>query len=213
MGRVSYPVSVITPIRPNRLSFYWEYVRPAIEVQGVSQIVAYVDHRRLGAASARNFAASLANQPWILFVDDDTVLSSKCVATMCGSVASYHSKIVVSDYAAFCSPGVEHPRGPSWVHSVGLEPGDRWGRAVRKGPICDVTSMMTRDLFEKAGGFDEELDRFIDWDLFIRIAELEPKLSYIPRVCFHKYYLAGGSITEDVDYHEARRKVEEKHGL
>jgi GT2 family glycosyltransferase len=59
-------------------------------------------------------------------------------------------------------------------------------------------SLMTRDSFLKAGGFDESISAHEDTDLWIRIKSLGGLISYLPEICLH-YRRHEGNVTAKLD--------------
>jgi glycosyltransferase involved in cell wall biosynthesis len=59
-------------------------------------------------------------------------------------------------------------------------------------------SLMTRDSFLKAGGFDESIEAHEDTDLWIRIKSSGTRISYIPEICLH-YRRHEGNVTAQLE--------------
>ncbi|MBQ6218262.1 MAG: glycosyltransferase [Methanosphaera sp.] len=69
----------------------------------------------------------------------------------------------------------------------------------------------TRELYEKADGFDENLERFVDWDLILKYS-LFGKTYSIPVVLSnYYYYVADNAISDDVTLADTIEIIPEKH--
>ena len=116
-----------------------------------------------GLSSARNAGVRQTTSPWVAFLDADDrwdprkielqvkALESKPEAGLC-----YTGKLLI---------------GPDGVGTVcGVVPANRlWPMLRYANPITPSTVVLRRDLFEKAGGFDERLRACEDWDLWFRL--------------------------------------------
>jgi glycosyltransferase involved in cell wall biosynthesis len=120
-----------------------------------------------GAAAARNTAAAAARGDWLAFLDsDDAWLPSK-LSRQIEAMQSH-------DWQASCTAYVLHRRGefvsPKWpTGALGL---DRlaFGCFVSPGS----TLLVSRQLFEAVGPFDQSLERYEDWDWLMRLTATAP---------------------------------------
>jgi hypothetical protein len=131
---------------------------PALAVPAGAVVVA---SGRRGPAAARNAGAQLARAPWVVFLDDDVVLTcgwcahlARELARARADVAAIHGRIVV--------PRPEGRRGDDWERNVGSLESAWWATAdlaVRRVALAAV------------GGFDERFPRAHreDADLALRL--------------------------------------------
>ena len=77
-------------------------------------------------------------------------------------------------------------------------------------PIQSV--MFARSLFERCGGFDEQLEILEDWDLWLRFAIEEP-FEFVDQVTsvYYTPYKSKKKHDRDISLHDAERQVVEKH--
>ena len=131
--------------------------------------VRYIRHDiKCGAAAARNTGIKLASSEFIAFQDsDDEWLCEKLEKQMelfihAGPEVGviYTGFIRFEDHQAFYRPA-EH-----------IQKSGKILRSLLNGNYVTTQAVVVRrDCFEKVGLFDEQLPRFQDWELFIRIAK------------------------------------------
>jgi glycosyltransferase involved in cell wall biosynthesis len=136
--------------------------------------------RSSGVAHARNLAVAAARGKWIAFLDDDdfwapTKLRRQLEAAGSnGDVIVYTATIVVDEFGRptridRASPSIEVQR-----------------RLLDKNVLGHPSSVLVpTSLLRSAGGFDERLSIFADWDLWIRLLQVarpvavnEPLVAY-----------------------------------
>lgn len=128
----------------------------------------YTRHEtRRGAAAARNTGAAMTEGSMLLFEDDD-----------CQGVPNRLSLLVE---ALERTPTAAYAY--SWMKDFTLD-----GRVARKGmngplDIGTPYALVRRSVFEEVGGFDEELPRLQDFDLWIRILAQYDAVE-VPKVLF-----------------------------
>jgi glycosyltransferase involved in cell wall biosynthesis len=144
-----------------------------------------------GLSSARNAGLRHARGRWILPVDADDLLSP----TFLGKAVEVMSRSPKLGYTtALVSYFTEDPGKPvgGWVP---------WG--LERDALClenvasTCTALMERRLLEEAGGYDEWLTSFEDWDVFCSMAERGYEGMVIPEFLFH-YRVRQDSMTRTV---------------
>jgi glycosyltransferase involved in cell wall biosynthesis len=132
----------------------------------------------LGVAGARNRGLEAASSPWVAFCDDDDLWSPRKTEQQ---LCALHSE----PDAGWCSVGAAIVDEQLRVRRVGWPPAaaDIAARLLAGNVIAGGGSgvMARTDLVRAAGGFDEELSMFADWDLWIRLA-LESKMVGVAQV-------------------------------
>lgn len=130
-----------------------------------------------GRAAAANAGLRLARGKYINFLDDDDVLYPHHIEKLAEYLTTTGEQFVYSD----CEQGHYRWSDQDFVLNREKEP----FQGVDFDPeqlhadnyIPIMTAMFRRDFQERVGPFDESLDIFEDWDLWIRMAK---------HTCFHR---------------------------
>jgi len=108
-----------------------------------------------GPGVARNRGIAEAEAPLILCLDADDYLEPECIDYML-KVHEVYGGIVYSDCFLIRDGGVVRHEFPDWNPDT-----------LFQGTILGVTSLMPKKVWEDVGGFDERLDSWEDWVLWI----------------------------------------------
>ncbi len=124
-----------------------------------------------GVARARMEGALLATSEYLLFLDGDDCLSENYIQAMIGNKAKSGADVIYPNVLLWCN----------WSKAERLQ--NRWFEApdnispkkfLNQCPIV-VTSLISKDMFFKAGGFPTKLGLFEDWYFWLKIASLGAK--------------------------------------
>lgn len=168
---------------------------------GTEQIVRSFDDPRIryfrheqnrGAPAARNLGAREARGRLIAFQDsDDDWLIGKLEKQMATLAVSGGADVV---FCAFIRSGDgrrQRVPGPG----LQVRDGNLLPQLLHENFVSTQTLLITRELLDEVGGFDETLGRFQDWDLAIRLAAVARfRLVDEPLVIVHD---TPGSISTD----------------
>ncbi len=159
-----------------------------------------------GQSSARNLGASHARGTWLTFLDQDDLWIPRRLESVL-PLLSPDVDLVYSDADTIDAAGrLEYPR----IH-VTLKAGGAHPKLTLEDALyADVYVMpgvttMRKDLFERIGGFDEELSGYEDDDLFVR-AVSSARVAYYPlptlkwRMYDHNYSRSGRMVTSRTTY-------------
>jgi GT2 family glycosyltransferase len=143
---------------------------------GTAERVAELDDERVrllrrgtsgGPSSARNLGIAAARAPWVAFLDDDDLWAPRKLQAQLTAAAAAQA-----DWVYAGSVNVDE-RGAVLARPE-LADATRLGelllqRNVMSGGCSTVVARSA--LLKQVGGFDESLDCFEDWDLWIRLAQ------------------------------------------
>lgn len=146
------PVSVCVPL--TRIDLYRVVVRPSIERNNPREIIEITGDDT--ASVKRNRAAVQASCPYLFFCDDDTILDPECLAVMLDKLN--HNRRAGYAYCDYIH--IAHPRRGTGIHRA--KPFN--ARRLREDNYISTMSLIRHDVFP---GFDETLERFQDWDLYL----------------------------------------------
>lgn len=159
----------------------------------------------VGGGAARNAGVIHARAPIIAFQDsDDLWLPHKlerCMALLENDVN------LIGVFSAFWQvKGRLAVYGPVWVPANEQMPAG----ILRENFIDTPTSVLRRQAFEHAGGFDPSLPRYQDWELFIRLLRIG-RLAFIEEPLVLSF-VTPGSISFNTGAHGvAMMHIYEKH--
>ncbi len=159
-----------------------------------------------GRAHAANAGVAAAHGPLIAFLDDDDELLPNHVSTLAGALAAGAGALVYSDCEIvdreLDADGRvirEESRGRYFMSRDFSLAELQFENFI---PLLCV--LASRDGIETAGGFDEALDLFEDWDLFLRVASRAgvrhvPEITarYIQWSSVQQIAFSGGSAARD----------------
>ncbi|HMO12760.1 MAG TPA: glycosyltransferase family A protein [Pirellulaceae bacterium] len=117
--------------------------------------IRYFDQKNQGVSSARNFGASCAIAPWLVFLDSDDEILSDCLDRFVESIKFTNADAVVASSSYSVLPDGTILRRMKCDQSLGFQ--------VITGSWC-----MKRQAFNKLGGYDSQLKFGENFDLFIR---------------------------------------------
>lgn len=189
-----FAISVIVP-----LWHPWEATEKlwkSLERQSVPFELITVDGSR-GAPRARNRGAEVAQGDFLLFCDQDLELHPLCLSSLFTALqANPHAGYAYCDYLR------RGALGGLWKS----RPFD--AAELRQRNFISTTSLLRRCFFP---GFDETLERYQDWDLWLTLLERRIHGIYVPRALFTAHYRPGdismNAATEPLWY----QRVLDKH--
>ena len=147
--------------------------------------------RNAGPSAARNAGVARASHPWIAFLDADDLWAGDKLAVQWAALQRWpDAGFCFTDYDVFDPAGRMRPREMAGdagyalaVESarsgaaVRFEPGALARGLVRSMFIRQSSVVISRQLFCRAGGYDERLRLAEDYDLFLRIVDAAPAVA------------------------------------
>jgi glycosyltransferase involved in cell wall biosynthesis len=176
---------------------------------GVKLEIIHQDNQ--GAPAARNRGLKEAQGIYLLFCDADITMEPEMLKTMLDTLYKYPDAAYT--YSSF---------------TLGLKTFKLWefdAGKLKKMPYIHTTSLIQKECFP-AGGFDETLKKFQDWDLWLTMLENGYQGVWIDKILYH--ITTGGVISTWLPsfvykflpflptvkkYREKMRVVKEKHGI
>jgi glycosyltransferase involved in cell wall biosynthesis len=158
--------------------------------------VSLLRQENLGAPAARNAGVAVGSGELLAFHDaDDAMLPRRLQTQVEHLLSSPGVGCVLASQELVLEPGVERPL---WA---GADPVfDRIGEEVKtKTPdIYIVTMVMSRELFDSVGGFDETMAPVEDVDIIFRLMERDVELAFLPDVLVRRR-VHPGALTQDLE--------------
>ncbi len=169
------------------------------------------NQKNQGAAAARNKGFSFSQGEYVIFWDADTLAKPEMLQKM----QDVLSKNSLASYV-YCKYKFGWKKIKSSVFNE---------KKLVKNNFIDTTSLIRKKDFV---GFDESLNRFQDWDMWLTMLEKKMRGIFIPRVLFSKYvgkrvgysfwlpsffYALFPNANRVKQYEKSRLIVLKKHGL
>ena len=150
-----------------------------------------------GASTARNVGFTASSEPYVLFLDSDTLLYPNYLEKMLEAIDGYEFS-----YCDFLQSGIR-----SSIHHA--QPFD--AEKLKDQNYIDTISLIDRTCLSDTP-FDPSLGRFQDWDLWLTLSAQGFCGAYVPEVLMSKWFDAQGlSAAQDSAYWE--QMVRQKHHL
>ncbi|HWO40258.1 MAG TPA: glycosyltransferase [Candidatus Eisenbacteria bacterium] len=135
------------------------------ELEAYDTRLRLISQERRGVAAARNTGARMAAGRYLAFLDSDDLWLPKKLEIQTSFMARSGDRICQTEeiwirHGRRVNPKLKH-RKPS---------GDVFRRSLALCLISPSAVMMTRELFENAGGFDENFRVCEDYELWLRLA-------------------------------------------
>lgn len=168
-----------------------------------------VRHRsRRGVSAARNRGIAEANGTWVAFLDDDDLWAPDKLALQLEAAGStgrswaYAGDVNVDDHLRVLS--AFRPPTPQQVMES----------LPRYNPVPSGASnvVVRADALAKAGGFDPDLRRTEDWDMWIRLAGVGPP-AWVPRPLVAYRFHAANVAADTKAIVEEPDRLASRHGI
>jgi glycosyltransferase involved in cell wall biosynthesis len=184
-------VSIVTPHRPDRELLTNTSEQTFKDFEHI--IITDTDFK--GQCWARNRGLEKAKADYVLFLDDDLILEDDCVEKFYNGVQGYSF--------AYCNYWLRgFINGQHIAHGFDVE-------ALKKNNYISSCSIVKKSDF---CGWDENLGRLVDWDVWLTMAERGHVGKWIDEFLFTANF-DGTAISVRADYAEAKDLVAKKHNL
>jgi len=154
---------------------------------------------QVNLSSKVNHAMEFAYGQGIAVLCDDDKLAPTFIEQTSNAIEEGHDVAYTALEFFGLSSGVNHPL--PWTEA-----------SFRETTVPYITSMFSRSIYDKVGGWDESLamNSYADWAFWIRTFKAGAKAKYIPDPLF-LYRSHGGQGTNFMDHQEARREIIAKY--
>ena len=196
-------MSVIVPTIERREEFLRERCLPSVNANEPAEVIVITEHGN--GSKKRNEGLARAKSPYVLFVDDDSILRPGCLARMVSELerAPWLS-FVYSDYERIAVKGVDN-QAPIGYFSAGLFD----VRRLRSGNYINTTSLIRREACAK---WDESLERFQDWDFWLSVVQAGGVGKHIPEALYELWQI-DSSVSTTVKANPYIEMIVAKHRL
>ena len=167
------------------------------------RIVLLTNENCKGVSAARNKGLEAANGKYIAYLDSDNLWDSRYLEAMVGAFLKLPDAEALYSGQLLFKGEEEHPyavRFGSFNRSL-----------LTNRNYIDINALChTKELYKRIGGFDETLQRLVDYDLIMRMAETAEIYS-VPVLLSHYYFdKADNTITKTPGYTKYLEAVREK---
>ena len=152
-----------------------------------------------GAGAARNYGVKQARCELIAFHDsDDEWVVDKIEKQMTYLETHPDVGLVYTAFTAYCNnQHFDYPEG--CMSSATEYEGDILRKLLVHNVVDTPTILMSKNIFDEMGGFDENMDALEDWELAIRVAK-KYRLGFVGEPCV-KVSLEGNRMSSDIAKH------------
>lgn len=145
-----------------------------------------------GRSATRNAAVAATTAPLVAFLDDDDRLLPGALAARAAALARFPQAVLVHGPAvATEADGTARragPRVPAHASAADAVCGDGLAPQLRGRSPVPSTVVVRREVFERVGGFPEDLETGEDWLFFLRAARVGPFVTLAaPTVLYRRH--------------------------
>jgi len=200
-----FPISVIIPLSEHRKDFFYKYTYPSILNNFSAEII--INSNNGTAPEKRNYGFDVSSQPYVFFCDDDIILPSDLLGKFYNILKEQKNDIgyVYCGYKGIVLTNNHPIKGNFEIKSVPFD-----GERLKRGNYISTMSLIKRDYFPR---FDENLERFQDWDLYLTMLNNGIKGKMVKNMDFMAFYMGNGITSNSNDYRIALQKIKKKHNL
>jgi glycosyltransferase involved in cell wall biosynthesis len=167
-----------------------------------------------GANHARNVALSHGDAEFVYFMDADSMLRDDALEQLSAVLSSSEMPLDMGfAYSSFRRLWVPNEKMRTRDGRVGVEevhPGPYDIRKLREANYISMMSLVRRSALPR-DGFDEKIERFQDWDMWLTLFERGFAGVFLDEMLFSAYVRGGGISEDQSSYARLQRIVADKH--
>lgn len=130
-------------------------------------------NKNVGAAAARNIGIRQSKGDWISFQDSDDYWEPDKLRKQVELINDRSPSIIFSSFIRYKYGSEEYiPRGRKYVNLP--KEGNLHNQLLLGNFIATPTVLIPKTFLEKVGGFNEQMPRFQDWELWLRLSAYYP---------------------------------------
>lgn len=198
--------TVISVLHQSSNSWEWCLVDDGSSQENIKEVILQLNKKHpqikaqiqpaSGISAATNKALSLTEAEYVCFLDHDDTISPQAIQTSLkkldeGFDISYSDEDKI-DYSgqAYIEPFFKPDWSPEYFRGV-----------MYVGHLLCIR----KEMILQVGGFDSAYDGVQDFELLLRLSELQPKIAHIPEILYH-WRKIEGSISADI---KAKPRIDE----
>ena len=161
----------------------------------------YIFQENTGVCKARNMGLHHAKNEWISYLDSDNILAKDYLKTFAIAINKYMKNNLF--YAKLICQSNKYIVGQKFNRK----------RLLSHNYIDLGVFVHHKDLYEKLGGFDENMTRLVDWELIIRYTETESPIFVDRVVLLYNDFDGHDRISNSKNYDENLKYLKAKHNI
>ena len=160
-------------------------------------IIELLSSPQKGAARARNIGLERAKGDYVYFFDSDDSISADFLTDVFQIIKEDPSIDIVA-----CRTKMVFPNGKTKIRRCSFS--ESIEDQILTGMLSTQSMFFKKDFVKGIGGWNEDLAKWNDWELGVRVLNSHPKLYWIKGKAYHSIYqhadsLTGNSFSERID--------------